>query len=828
MASQSDGGKSQLTRIKNNNKISSNLIHLLYQKNDLSQRDAEFLFSVSLIFIEEYQKDIDKNKYLLIEYAYFIIALTCFKINDFRALYDFSANYGFFPIARKILNDNLIENQTINHLFSNIGIENYVEGDKVKTLEQNKVFKEVLSNDNNQVSFIAPTSYGKSELIFKHLENNSDCNFAGIIVPTKALIDQTFRESRKKVYDRKIIIHDQNFDFKKDKRVLAIVTQERALRLIEEGLFFDILYIDEAHELLSFNHSYKLGNRSLLLARVIQLSRKLKENLKIVYLSPTVQEVDNLVLNGQQPIESYKIEKNLKILGIRFLNEENKEFIYDRFLNEFIEVGVYSDSLDYIKRISQQYQKNLHFLYRPKYIESYAESIYLNLPDKEVPEEIKQLCEELKQVVHPNFKLIKYLSKGIIYMHGKLPLMIRNYLLKYVRESYFLQNFIANSVVLAGMNLPIDNLIYISGFNKQSDLHNLIGRVNRLNEIFKNNSKLSKLFIPIHFVEMQDYPQNPEMKLKNKIEGLRNKPKDNVKNPILKNSERNESNQRIIENEKRIIENYSQPDFITRLNKAGAQQLLNYTDVGLEKIENILMSTEKVDGYDNLYQKILYKIKEVFFDSFVLRDKSRTIDENYFLPTNNAKRLRFNQTIEFYVDFLDFSFKSMNERVENLFQYWQELLSRHRNDNVLVYVGTQFGEVPYETESYQGIAKVYVNLREHAEDIDYLYNLAIIKIQTDEDFIGHEITLLLNTLKEFEVISDEQFNYFLYRTFNEKELAILRLGISKNIYLSLKEDYQIGNIIFDNYGNAKANSSLRDYINSKSGIERFELEQYFI
>jgi reverse gyrase len=77
---------------------------------------------------------------------------------------------------------------------SNLDIEDFIEEGKVKTYEQHQVFKEVLSSSKQQLSFIAPTSYGKSELIFKHLANNDESDFAAIIVPTKALIDQTFRE----------------------------------------------------------------------------------------------------------------------------------------------------------------------------------------------------------------------------------------------------------------------------------------------------------------------------------------------------------------------------------------------------------------------------------------------------------------------------------------------------------------------------------------------------------------------------------------------------------------------------------------------------------
>ena len=89
--------------------------------------------------------------------------------------------------------------------------------------------------------FVAPTSYGKSEIIYQHILENNELDNIGIIVPTKALIDQVFREAKKLgELNRKIITHEQNYN-DSDRRVLAIVTQERALRLIEQHLIFDSL-----------------------------------------------------------------------------------------------------------------------------------------------------------------------------------------------------------------------------------------------------------------------------------------------------------------------------------------------------------------------------------------------------------------------------------------------------------------------------------------------------------------------------------------------------------------------------------------------------------
>ncbi|MFD3123961.1 DNA helicase, partial [Streptococcus agalactiae] len=139
---------------------------------------------------------------------------------------------------------------------------------------------------------------------------------------------------------------------------------------------------------------------------------------------------------------------------------------------------------------------------------------------------LASLIDELKEIVHPRFKLIRYLEKGIIYLHGRLPSSIRNYLLKYVREDSGIKHFIANSVVLAGMNLPIDSLFYISGFSNNNDLHNLIGRVNRLNEIFGAKGNIERLLIPIYFIEMENYPQNGKGSMKKKVQSFRNALKD--------------------------------------------------------------------------------------------------------------------------------------------------------------------------------------------------------------------------------------------------------------------------------------------------------------
>ncbi len=441
----------------------------------------------------------------------------------------------------------------------------------------------------------------------------------------------------------------------------------------------------------------------------------------------------------------------------------------------------------------------------------------------------------MKDIVHPKFKLIEFLSKGILYLHGRLPNNIRNYLLKCFRDDASIKHLIANSVILAGMNMPIDSLFFISGFSATNELINLVGRVNRLNEIFSNNGELNKILVPVHFVELDSYPQNRNGQLKKTVDSLRSNIKDSVKNPLLENSVVNKSNldnsEKILALESNIVNDFDNPSFISRLTRSGAQQLLNYTELGLIKLEKIIQETEIIHNADNVYKEILLKVKEVFFDNFVNEGADRAIDYRYFYPNNNVKRLRFEPTINYYSVFIPSSYSSLKDRVNNLVSYWEDILSSSsdHNKNFMQYVGSQFGEKAYQSDDYNDSrAKVYIDLNDYKTREYDMYNIAIIKLQTDDEFVDFEIGLLVNSLREFNIISDDLYNLFMFGTNDIKELQISQLGLSKNLYNTLKKDNQIQNIEFDDFHNPRANHHLREYILSKQGIEKFELEQYFL
>ncbi|WP_216404869.1 DEAD/DEAH box helicase family protein [Arcanobacterium phocae] len=810
----SDHGKIILTKINNDPRVRDPLVRLLHVKEKISYEDAFFLYSVAHLLVQEYVAN-PSNDYLL-EYAYYITVKTSFKLNDFTALYDLSFNLGFYPLARKIVELDLPLKSSVAASLTNIEIENFNDGEKILTLQQWETFTRVLGSKAENLSFIAPTSYGKSKLIIKYILQNPEAGAIAVIVPTKSLIYQVYNDFKNlDGLNRKIIIHDQNYRAKRDQRVLAIVTQERALRLYDRGLVFDVLFVDEAHEIMKFDFGQGSSNRSVLLTRLLRLSKMRNPKLKTIYLSPVVNEVENLRFRDQEKIEEYRIERDLKLYEITYVDAQGKSYLYDKYLDRMVGSRVYENSFEFIKKRARL--KNLYYLYRPKYIEQYSKKLYDLLPSvSELDEEISELIDELKCMVHPTFKLAKYLEKGIVYLHAKLPITIRNYLITFIKRNPGIQHVVANSVILAGMNLPIDNLFYISGYSDVNDLINLMGRVNRLAEIFNSsNGSLSKILLPINFVEFTEFPQPRRGSLESKIRKLRKKRNDIVKNPLLENAridrKNRENSEEIVSSENYILQNVNEDDFKAILSKSGAQSLLNYTSAGLKKLQGIVDSTQPA-----VTTEIIDLIKTVFFDNFV--------DGIDFSPQHNVSRLRHQQTINYYKIFIEnMQNKPLNFRIENLVGYWR----KNKGLNRLIYIGSAFGEEAYQSQKRNYYGKVYINIDKYVDNEDEIYNLALVKIQSDEEFISHEITTLINALFELGLITEEQLNHVLYGTNVEEELLALEMGLSRSAFMRIKEDGQLENISFDIYGNPRANKQFKEYIKSQTGIFWFELDGYF-
>ncbi len=809
--------KTNLTSI---NKIEefSTVYKKLALEIELNEEEKSYILSCAIIFLKQYEEDKRFKSYL--DIGYFIILKYSITYEDYLPLYDFAINFGYYPIAREIHKHNLIEGQlNLNDSLVELKLDNFKNENYIETIHQNSVRKKVLEDNSKEVSYIAPTSLGKSSIIIEHLLQNLELNNIGIIVPTKSLLTQTYNLIKKSKINRRILLHDEMFQ--NDVEFIAIFTQERALRLLDKNqVYFDILYIDEAHSLLDKD------SRSILLTRLIRKNKLLNPSQKVIYLSPLINDSNNLKLNEDQIISEQRIMHNLKEPEIYEFRDENDVALYNRFVNEFYSISFEGDMYNYIEK--KKGNKNFIYIRSPKKVEHFAKIFYEKLPDIMQDDIIQLVKKELENFVHEDFYLVKLIDKGIIYLHGKMPDIIKEYLEYCFKEIGSLNYLIANTVILEGINMPIDTLFILNTHKLDGKtLTNLIGRVNRLNYIFNDENNLYKLLPQIHFVN-NDYYNRVNGKMKNKINTLRsNFFNDKVENPMLITFDIDNLGLRKADKEKQIL----------RFEKIKSNELflLENVENDNDKLKKYLINASLENLYDFSQDEILKKIVtrinvlknnmdrkwnsldivSKIYELFI-KDLEHTILSYEFL------RLKNEHARNYYIIYYE-KFKK-NSLKQNILLTYQYFKARIREGNSIFYIGHSYGEIVKDSDNYNKLNEVYVDLSNKTEaDI---INLAVVKLKMEEDFVSYHLNKLVIALYDFELITKDEYELAIYATNDQDIISLLKTGLSLNLIRKLQKDNQIKNIISDENNNLITSVDFELYRNSIVGIYRFELDKY--
>ena len=143
------------------------VINKLFLSWGLNNEEKQFVLSLAIILIEQYQKD--KNYKTAFELAYFIILKYSILFKDWHPLYDLSVNFGFYPISNAIINNHGISSNITTETLT-VAAESLFQNDGIiETQEQNISRKNLLSAEESYISYVAPTSFGKSKLIIEHI-----------------------------------------------------------------------------------------------------------------------------------------------------------------------------------------------------------------------------------------------------------------------------------------------------------------------------------------------------------------------------------------------------------------------------------------------------------------------------------------------------------------------------------------------------------------------------------------------------------------------------------------------------------------------------------
>jgi putative DEAD/DEAH box helicase len=749
---------------------------------ELSNIELEKILSIGIFLTKLCDKNLQRLGYRLF--------LLYSKItDDYKPLYELSLNKGLIPISQ-FIEKNLYYSENYGNLYTEI---NSIENDEFrwnnsyKTIGQFELFKKAEEAILQSQIIVAPTSYGKTELILSFIDHTKFKKIC-IISPTKSLLAQTKKRIINQFGYRKIITYPEMYNNNKDDEMIAVLTQERLLRLLQSNpdLILDLLVIDEAHNILDEFSNER--SRSVILASVIIICKKRNDNLVCKYLTPFLISKDSLKIKHISNVaEWYSVAEDVKSEMFYFYDiEKNKKVLLDQYStmkDKFIEIQVdeLGDDADVV--IANCDKKNIIYLNSPKKLENFAYKLFSKLQEKQTLK-LNKAASDLREYVHEDYKLANYIEKGVVYHHGSIPEPIRYFIEDLYANISEIKMLIANSTLLEGVNFPATRMFILdpcrgNSYLSPSAFKNLVGRVCRFGEIFNSNTGDLKYLLPeIHIVK-GEYCRK-DFKVENFIKGRKilvedyYKITDDVKNPLLVNSDTDEAKKKEAED---ILENISHCDVITDNNSNKAK-----TKVGQLCFENninifdILKTEKQIDNEIenvNIAQNIdiVFNIIDNLFFSKINDSKGEY---------NSLKRLKEPEAQSFYKMLINWRIMgfTMKVMIEKMVGYWNAL---REGQSKIVYVGkwgdrTRGGRKEYWTD---------ITEKNEYEKV----NLAIVRLKEEYDFIDNELVKYIEILYSLELIEESLYLKIKYGTDDKAKIALLNCGISSTLSKLLQEKY---------------------------------------
>lgn len=746
----------------------------------LSKKQYEILLAIAICFTNADDINVQQLGYrIVVEY--------CNQTNDYIPLYEIAVNKGLYPVS-KFIEKHYIDDSKRNFFteWNDAFTEQYVSGEVCRSEEQNSLVHFFDSRKDDTVSIIAPTSYGKSELILSAVKEYAGRKIC-ILTSTKAILIQTkkrIQQISKGIFP-KIVVHPEMYN-PNDSSCLAVLTQERLLRIFKKDpmLSFDCIIVDEAHEILEDD------SRSRTLANVIIVAQKRNPEVAFKFLTPFLDDSTNLKTRyTTYDIESFKVREYIKTEKYYLYDLRNHTGLklYDQFLNEYLPISD-DRSLGFEEDVVKAYSagKNIIYLNKPTDIEKFALALADVLPEVD-SELIQNACDNISEYLQPQYNLLSCLRRGIIYHHGSVPDVIRIYIEDLYKKEDAVKYVITSSTLLSGVNLPAERMFILDNKRGKSNLShdsfkNLVGRVCRFSEIFNDETgKLHRLEPQIYLVFGNFFAQNANCEsFLRKVAKVGQNYKDTVDNVLLSeakitadNEEKIRHASEFIENyENGVVENYQERYTSTVSGKACIMNGITEFDVFAHEVT----IQQQVDEYQSRNLKIsdsntlLEAINELFIQH--LPDNG----------TESLKRLENKEARNFYSMMFEWRVKnkSYTEMISLFVGYWHKLYEKNRN--VMVYVG-KWGDIKRPGSNVTRYTKFVGKNRTQ------VVNLAIVRIKEEQDFIDNTLIKYVEVLHDIDLIEDGFYSQIKYGTDDERVICLIKNGLSLSSAMLLMKKY---------------------------------------
>lgn len=626
---------------------------------------------------------------------------------------------------------------------------------------------------------VAPTSYGKSEMLVDRVASNlvgATC----VVVPSRALIAQTraVLVSDPRVRDSKTRIISHPDAYAGDRRFVAVMTQERLHRLLNEhaNLELDQLLLDEAHNLLAGD------TRAVDLSQVVLIARARNPELAVVYYTPFLATPENLRhINNRDALTRTKtVNEHVKAERIVHAPLGHQQELYDQFLDRMIPLddAVPADELEATFALAGH--RTLVYVNRPRDAQKLATQLARRNGRVELSVEAVKAVQAIGDLIDPTYSLIEAIRSGVLFHHGQVPDTLRQYIERLFREdrSSSPRILVTTSTLLEGVNTPADRLVMMSpkrglGYLSRSAFRNLIGRVGRFQEVFaQGRTNLDLLQPRIYLVPSSFAPKNWNVgAYLSRVANLAKDPADAVENPLLDAGPPDGRQEALA-----YLENVEE----------GASGLIAprraLTEVGRLCFKNGVRDFD-IFAYEAEIQhrvdraRSATKISEVH--DVVATIFTLFLDGVDLTDAGDLERVRESHAARnFYSMFL--TWRARNEPFKRMIgrflAYWSRL------DDELVYVGRRWGE-----EVFGGAVPLFVRMKSktRAEQI----NLAVVKIKEEQDFVDFRLIKYVEIMNALGLLESELHSQIKYGTSDPFLICLLKNGFSPDLARLVKESF---------------------------------------
>ena len=99
-------------------------------------------------------------------------------------------------------------------------------------------------------------------------------------------------------------------------------------------------------------------------------------------------------------------------------------------------------------------------------------------------------------------------------------------------------------------------------------------------------------------------------------------------------------------------------------------------------------------------------------------------------------------------------------------------------------------------------------------------------MKIEDDFLSYKFNKFVELLHEYELVSDEEYNFTTYGTEDEIEIRLVKQGLPIHLVSKLTTDQQLTNLTFDENNIVHCNEDFVKYYQTLDDFYQYQIDKY--